>query len=111
MSDIYGDPEFQAYLAHAKKEMFPKMKSSALSVTILTDNPDPKICLELGAAILFDKPLVILVPREMKIPANLKRCAAAIIQGDPNDPAVRAQMQEAITRVIEQDQRAKGAAQ
>lgn len=111
MSDPFDDPRLKAYLAHAQEEMFPKMKDSALSITILTDKPDPKVCLELGAAILFDKPLIILVPREMKVPANLKRCAAAIIQGDPNDPAVRAQMQDAISRVIEQDQRAKGAAQ
>jgi hypothetical protein len=97
------------FFRSARVELFPKMKGSvALSITILSANVDPKICMELGAAILFDKPLVIIVPDpETVIPANLKRVASAIVIGNPSDPAIQQQVQDAITAVIENDRRVK----
>lgn len=95
------------FFKHAKDALFPKLKDSALSLTIVSDNPDPKLCMELGAAILFDKPLILLVlDAETKISANLKRVASAIIVGNPRDPATQKAMQEAITNVLANDKRA-----
>ena len=106
MSDPFEEPEMKAYLAHAKADMFPKLKGSALSLIIAAD-PDPKLCLELGAAILFDKPIVVLVPEGRVLPANLKRVASAVVEGDPSDPKVSQQMQDVIKGVINQDRRVK----
>jgi hypothetical protein len=87
--------------------MFPKMGGAAFSLAIL-GKPDSKLCMELGAAILFDKPLILMVPdREMAIPANLKRVASAIIVGDPSEPAIRKQLQDALTAVLVNDARVK----
>ena len=55
--------QIEDYLEHARREMFPKMKQSALVISVLNAEPDAKQCLELGAAILFEKPLVILALR------------------------------------------------
>jgi len=106
VSDPFDDPKLKAYFRHAKEELFPKMKESAMSLTILGE-PDPKLCLELGAMILFDKPIVVLVPRGRRVPANLKRVAAAIIEGDPKDPETMKRLQEAIHRVTENDARSR----
>lgn len=106
MADIFDDPDFQAFLRRAKEQMFPKMKNSAISVMILGD-PDPKLCIELGAAILYDKPILVLVPEDANIPANLTRCASAIIQGNLKDPKTAKRMQEAIDKILANDLRTR----
>jgi hypothetical protein len=72
------------YFEHARREMFPKMKSSALAVIIAGD-PDPKLCMELGAAILFNKPIIVTVPRGREIPLSLRTIANKIVEIDVED--------------------------
>lgn len=103
--DPFDDPTIKAYLRRAQADMFPKLKESALSLTILGADPDPKLCLELGAAILFDKPILVIVPEGVRVPANLKRCAAAIVYGDPHDPSVEKQIRDALADILKNDQR------
>lgn len=86
--------------------MFPKMKDSALTV-IIAGEPDPKLCLELGAAILFDKPLIVAVPRGSKVSSNLKRVASAIVELDMNDPSSQDKLQQALTQVLAKDKRCR----
>ena len=101
-----SDDELKSYLQHAAKKMFPMMESSAISITIL-GKPDPKLCLELGAAILFDKPIIVVAAEGMPIPANLKRCASAIVQGNVvQDKTTRDRLTQAIHDVMASDRRA-----
>jgi hypothetical protein len=94
------------YFRHAKEELFPKMKASAMSITIFHSEPDPKLCMELGAAILFDKPIILVVPDpDRQIPANLRRIASVIVVGNPLDPETQQRMQDAITAVLDNDVR------
>jgi hypothetical protein len=69
------------FLERARREMFPKMKGSAMSMMIV-DEPDPKLCLELGAAILFDKPILCIVPKGRHVPLALRTIAHRIIEVD-----------------------------
>lgn len=101
-----SEAKLQAYYRYAKEDLFPKMKSSSISITIAGE-PDPKLCLELGAMILFDKPIIVLVPEGHTLPANLKRVAAAIVYGNPQNPHTMKELQNAITSVSGNDQRAK----
>jgi hypothetical protein len=105
MSDPFDNPQMKAFLERSRREMFPKLKQSATSITILNAEPDPKLCVELGAAILFDKPIIVLVPEGATVPANLKRCAAAIIYGNPSDPATSERIQDALSSIMENDKR------
>ena len=107
MADVFDDPALKEYLKRAQEEMFPMMKDSAMNVVILNANPDIKLCLEVGAAVLFDKPIILLVPEEMPVPANLKRLASSIINGSPDDPRVQEEMRNAISAVIRHDCRAR----
>ena len=94
------------FFRHARTEMFPKMKESAISI-VIGGEPDPKLCLELGAAILFDKPIIAVILPGVKIPANLARVASAIIQGDLRDAAVEGKLKDAITRIMANDKRSQ----
>lgn len=109
---IFNDPDVQEFLRHAQEEMIPKMKESALSLAIITGQIDAKLCVEVGAAILYDKPLILVVTDEgAQIPTNLKRCAAAIVNGSLRDDDAREKLQEevqkALTYVLASDGRVK----
>ena len=89
----------------ARRELFPKMKDSSLSVTIFNSKPDPKLCMEIGAAILFDKPIIVVVPDEtMLLPATLARVASKIVYGSVRDPGVMERLQDAITAVLPKEE-------
>jgi hypothetical protein len=94
------------FYEHARNDLFPKMKESVLSIVIAQD-PDPKLCLELGAAILFDKPIVVLVPVGEKLPSNLARLASAVVQGDVKNDVTKQRLEAAISKVIANDKRTK----
>jgi hypothetical protein len=94
------------FFRHAEEDMLPKMKESALSIAIF-GKPDAKLCMEIGAAVLFDKPIIVVAAPDMVIPANLKRVASAIVIGSPSDPATGQQLRDALTAVMENDARTK----
>ena len=101
--DVWDDPDAREFLESAARDMLPKMKDSALSVTLFSGKVDPKLCVELGAAILLDKPIVLVVTDESQIPSNLEKVAAEIVRVNfPGDPeAAQRKLQAAISRVME----------
>jgi hypothetical protein len=94
------------FFKHAKEEMLPKMKGSALSVVIAAE-PDIKLCLEVGAAVLYDKPIVVVLPKGRAVGANLKRIASVIVEGEIGDPDFSQRLQDALKAVTDNDIRAK----
>ena len=101
----FDDPNLQAYLEHAERELLPMMEQSRIAITLITGAVDPKICLEMGAAVLLDKPIIAVILKGAAVPANLKRVASVIIEGDIMDAALQAKIQKAIANVMEQDRR------
>jgi hypothetical protein len=98
--DLLNQSEVKDFLQRADREMFPKMRGSALSLVIGTDKPDAKLALEVGAAVLFDKPLLVVIPRGRVIPDGLRRIAAEIVEIDDfTSPAATTEIQKAITRM------------
>ena len=95
------------FFRHSREEMFPKMKGSAISITLAHDDPDPKLCMELGAAILFDKPIICVVLPGRKVANNLRRVASAIVEGSMDDPKTKQRLQDAISNVLANDVRTK----
>jgi hypothetical protein len=99
--NVLDDPDFQAFLAHAELEMLPKMKESAMSLTVFSGKVDAKLCIEFGAAVLYDKPIVLIALPGTEVPDSLKRCADEIIYGDPaKDPKVGERLMVAIERAV-----------
>lgn len=93
--------EFDGYLEHARREMFPKMQSSAFVMAVL-GTPDPKLCLEIGAAILFDKPIVVIVPRGIAVPLALRTIAHKIVEMDgPDDEGSKQRISAAVEEMMQ----------
>jgi hypothetical protein len=74
--------EVKDFLRRAEREMFPKMKDSAFCLAMMNSEPDAKMALEIGAAILFGKPIVVLAIGGREVPATLRRIAARIVEVD-----------------------------
>jgi len=67
------------------------VKGSTMFLQLFTPNfdpaKDPAYALQLGAAILLDKPLIILAPEGAVIPPKLRAIASSLQFFVPDDPA------------------------
>jgi hypothetical protein len=68
------------YFRRAVSRTFDKVKDSAVFLTIFTNAyaRDPAALMQLGMAVVLDKPLLLLVEEGTPIPENIKRMARAI---------------------------------
>jgi hypothetical protein len=84
----FDDPQWLEYAQHARDELFPMIRDSAVTLSIMPPvdaGIDPKWCLELGAMILLDKPIIAIVPPGTRVPAKLARIADEIVEGGELD--------------------------
>jgi hypothetical protein len=97
----YG-PEGERFFRLAREELLPKLRETALFLSLFADDPDPKYCMELGMAIALDKPIITVVPRGRTIGEHLRRVSDAVLEDvDFDDPdADRERVQDTIARVL-----------
>jgi hypothetical protein len=79
----------------AREDLAPKVASSAYVMAIAAaGDVDPKQALELGYAILLDKPLVVVVPAGRQPPPGLARIARRVVQlrHGPDTPQAQQQL-------------------
>jgi hypothetical protein len=90
---------------HARKDMLPKMESSAMVMAMITSaEPDLKLAVEIGACLLLGKPLVLLIMPGSKPPDALVRAAELIIEGDLDDPVSRDKVTAMVKEAMEKYQ-------
>lgn len=86
------------------KELIPKMEESAYVMSLFPRDgkPDAKFAVELGMAIMLDKPITIIVAPEeaAKIPSQLRRVADSIDVLDLNAPDANDRMREIIAASV-----------
>jgi hypothetical protein len=81
MTDWSDDPDAQEFLLHAERQMAPMMRDSAAAVHLMptSGEGDPKFWVELGCAIMLDKPLIVIVPQGSYVPRRLWAVADEVI--------------------------------
>ena len=95
---------FQQFFEAARRDLFPKLKASAMVISILNGEVDCKLAIELGASILFDKPLIIAIQKGTTVSPRLRQAVDEWIEyeGSPmQDPMFQARMAAAIRRVMD----------
>lgn len=101
---FWNDPDIQGWLRAVESDLLPKMESSAFALAISDGRVSADMAVQIGAAVLLDKPLVLLALPGASIPAPLQRVAAAIVRGSMTDPATaaatKARLSDAITAVM-----------
>lgn len=98
-----SDPEWKAFEADARKNLVPMLKGSAVYMAINPgDDVDIKFAVELGLAIMLDKPLIVVSSADRKVPAKLRAIADEIIEVDFDDLAASSEaMAAAFTRLVD----------
>jgi hypothetical protein len=89
------------FLDRAQNEMIPKMAESVFIIGILNGAVDAKIAVEVGAAVLLGKPILILALPGVAISEKLRRVADRIVECDVRTNAGRAAVNRAIHEMIE----------
>ena len=107
--DPFESPEWLEYAADARENLVPKIRDSAIVMTDLySDEPDPKIAIELGYAILLGKPLMIMVGPGQRIPENLRRIADGVLEyGDLTDEKTALRVHAEMDRILKNTERKK----
>jgi hypothetical protein len=99
--DVWDDPQAQAYLRRAKRELEPMIENSAVVMGLWTGKVDPKMAIEMGYAILLGKPIVLLKPTGQDVPPTLARIADGIVEfDDMSDPTVQQRINEEYDRIM-----------
>ncbi len=79
-----SDPLFERYARRVIDDLLPKLQESVASVSIVPDGPaDVKFAVELGLAIMLDKPIALVIRPGIQVPDHLARVADSIIEWGP----------------------------
>ncbi len=77
---VWASKEWKEYARRAHDELHPKIKDSAITVQLFSDEPDPKVAIELGYSLLLGKPLLILKHVDHEVPVHLGRIAEGVLE-------------------------------
>jgi hypothetical protein len=87
VSDWTRDPGWKRYAEHALTEMVPKLAGSSVAFSLVPQGGeyaqgDVKYWVELGAAIMLDKPIVVVAAPGQALPERLVRVADEVVRAD-----------------------------
>lgn len=98
----YG-PEFADFVKRVRKELVPKIIGTDIFVSITPSCPeevDVKFAVELGLAIMYDKPICSVIRPGTKIPEKLSRVVDKFVEMDFNDPTQAQRLNEALEEMM-----------
>lgn len=101
-----GDRAWTDYTEHFRRDVVPRLLSSASIIQIGEGVPDEitsdviQAGTELGVMLLLDKPLILLVPIGTTVPAALRRAATEVVEDvDMDDPATQDRIAAVVRRL------------
>lgn len=80
--------EWDRFVEHFRRDALEKIAGSSATISIVPsgDDLDVKFALELGAAIMLDKPILAIARSEEDVPAKLRQVVdEVIVTGDENE--------------------------
>jgi|SRR5215831_7548339 len=98
-----GDPSFERWKAHVLKNLIPKIDGSNIFVSLTPGDrfkTDVKFAVELGFAIMYNKPIIAVVPPGTQVPEKLVRVADKIVELDLNTEDSRSRLIQAIKEML-----------
>ena len=101
------DKERDDFFREFEKRVLPIIESSAATITLYPDTPehvDAKICLETGAMVLLDKPIILLVAPGVEPSKKMLKVADVVLRDfTPGDAHDQERLQRAIERLMERE--------
>ena len=100
MKDSWEGEEFQKFAKNARENLFPKVYESHVVIAFVPGKPeslDAKFAIELGAMVMFDKPILAFIQPGTKIPEKLSRVVDRFVElGDLNDPKEKKRLMDSV---------------
>lgn len=102
MSTTEDDQAWEDLVAYTRREIVAKIADSAFVMSLVPSaGSDIKFAIELGTAIMLDKPIVALAIRGRDIPPGLRRVAHAVIEiGDIDTEAGQMELRRKLEPVM-----------
>jgi len=92
------------WLRQMQRDLLPMIEASNCVATIGPgDHPDAKVAVELGFALLLDKPLVMIRMPDRAIPERLARAADAVIDWSDDSEEMKRRMADALALLDRMD--------
>lgn len=108
MSDDWRDElndeqraEWDAFVEHFRRETIHQIDASAAFLSLIPDrdNWDVNFCVQLGTAILLDKPLLAIVMPGAHVPEKMRLVADEIVEADVDTEDGKAAIAAAVGRM------------
>jgi hypothetical protein len=98
------DGKTRAWLNEAAARSKDNIENSEIYAGVVTKSfiEDPLCALQLGYALLLDKPIVLIVDKNVQIPASLVRAAKVIERVDFEEPEWAVKASGAISKYIKE---------
>lgn len=98
--NLSHDPDFKAWAADVHDNLLPKLKASAITVSLAPNGEtDIKYAVELGLSIMLDKPIIVVAEKGQELPSRLQRVADRVIYADFRTEAGRAEVARALKEI------------
>lgn len=96
--DPWGDPKVRRWKHHVEREVIPMIESSDSVVSLAPPDgkADVKFAVELGLAIMLDKPIIVVASPSRPVPPKLALIATHVIDADITTPEGREQLMFAL---------------
>lgn len=103
------DPEFEAqwekFVNHTRAETITKMADSACVVSVMPKDGeyDVQLAVQIGMALLMDKPLIIVATHGLKVPSALARTARHSLEvGDVDTEAGYLELERKLMPIVKE---------
>lgn len=99
----WEDPRAKEWLRNAQDKLPKLVGDSGIFMSLCPDGePDAKFCVELGFALMLDKPLMLVAVRGERIPDKLRAVADMVIEYDGGlDETAQKLIQDGLSRMME----------
>jgi hypothetical protein len=108
VDDIWDDPNAKIWVRNVLDEMVPKLADSALVISMVPNGRsegDVKYWVELGASIMYDKPIIALVLGDTEIPPKLVKVADKVVRlPEGINPEASDALAQAIREMMEDEE-------
>jgi hypothetical protein len=94
--------EWEEFVRHAREETAEAIKGSSCVISMVTEPLDVKFAMELGLAIILDKPILAVVAPGATVPRKLWEVADEVVEltAEPGSQAALAVLQAAVLRMV-----------
>jgi nucleoside 2-deoxyribosyltransferase len=102
--DPHNDAGWHEFEKQVRENLIPKLENTDLFVSVTPlkkEEVDIKFAVELGLAIMYDKPIIAAIQPGMKVPEKLTRVVDKFVELDMHDPSQRQRLVDAIKEMQE----------